>query len=76
MSVHIGKFVDGVIQVDNPDEFEEGQVVRIVSDKDDEGFELSDEQKQELMARIEEADRGEVISLEDFWAEIRAAREG
>jgi hypothetical protein len=70
MRVTTGKVVNGKIEV--PGEvFTEGMVVTILAQEDRETFTLGPEAEADLLAAIEEADRGELLSEEEFWREVR-----
>jgi len=70
MRVTTGKVVNGKIEV--PGEvFAEGLVVTILAQEDRETFTLGPEAEADLLAAIEEADRGELLSEEEFWREVR-----
>ncbi|HWN42351.1 MAG TPA: hypothetical protein VNW71_09020 [Thermoanaerobaculia bacterium] len=51
--------------------FAEGLVVTILAQEDRETFTLGPEAEADLLAAIEEADRGELLSEEEFWREVR-----
>lgn len=66
MKVATGKVVDGKILLEG-EPLSEGSVVTVLAQDDDETFDTTPEQEQELLAAIAEAERGEVIS----WKELR-----
>lgn len=69
MRVTTGTVVNGKIEV--PGEgFAEGLVVTILAPEDRETFTLGPEAEAALLAAIEEADRGELISEEELWREL------
>jgi hypothetical protein len=62
--------IDG--QLDLPEgTLEEGVIVTLLVPEQDEGFELTDEQQEELARAIAEADRGEGVDGWQFLAELR-----
>ncbi|HEX7180330.1 MAG TPA: hypothetical protein VF756_00700 [Thermoanaerobaculia bacterium] len=69
MRVTTGKVVNGKIEVPGED-FAEGLVVTILAPEDRETFTLGPEAKAALLAAIEEADRGDLISEEQLWREL------
>lgn len=69
MRVTTGKVVNGKIEVPG-EEFPEGLVVTILAPEDRETFTLGPEAEAALLASIEEADRGELISEEELWREL------
>jgi hypothetical protein len=70
MRVTTGKVVNGKIEVPG-EAFTEGMVVTILAQEDRETFTLGPEAEADLLAAIEEADRGELLSEEEFWRELR-----
>ncbi|HEX3552033.1 MAG TPA: hypothetical protein VIA62_02260 [Thermoanaerobaculia bacterium] len=70
MRVTTGRVVNGRIEVPGED-FTEGMVVTILTPEDRETFTLGPEAEASLLAAIEEADRGELLSEEEFWRELR-----
>ncbi|MFY9823793.1 MAG: hypothetical protein WAM82_20605 [Thermoanaerobaculia bacterium] len=70
MRVTSGRVVNGKIEV--PDkELAEGMAVTILAPEDQGTFTLGPEAEAALLASIEEADRGEVISGEELLRELR-----
>jgi hypothetical protein len=49
---------------------EEGSTVTVLAREDETGFELTPEQKAELLLAIAEADRGETVSAEEVLAQL------
>jgi hypothetical protein len=70
MKVATGTVVNGKIVVDDP-EFVDGTDVFILTREREEDVRLSPEELAELEAGIAEADRGEMISGNDFFARLR-----
>ncbi|MEW6353807.1 MAG: hypothetical protein AB1469_05860 [Pseudomonadota bacterium] len=72
MRVVTGKVIDGKVVVEGA-AFDEGAVVTILARDDDEAFDLSPEQEAELLIAIAEAERGEVISADQLFKNLRRA---
>jgi hypothetical protein len=70
MRVTTGRVVNGKIEVPDED-LPEGMVVTILAPEDRGAFTLGPEAESALLAAIEEADRGEVISGEELLRELR-----
>ncbi len=70
MRVATGKVVNGKIEILG-EAFTEGMIVTILAQEDRETFTLGPEAEADLLAAIEEADRGELLSEEEFWRELR-----
>jgi hypothetical protein len=70
MRVTTGRVVNGKIEVP-AEELAEGTVVTILTSEDRGTFTLGPEAEAALLASIEEADRGEVISGEELLRELR-----
>jgi hypothetical protein len=68
-----GGVVGGRIVVEG-EPLEEGTRVTVVDDSDEEPYELTPEQESALLEADAEADRGEVVSAEQLFAELRRAR--
>jgi len=66
MKVATGKVIGGKVVLEG-EPLAEGSVVTVVARKDDETFEVSPEDERALLAAIDQAERGEVIS----WEELR-----
>ena len=66
MKVATGKVTGGKIVLED-EPLAEGSVVTVVAREDDETFEVSPEDERALLAAIDQAERGEVIS----WEELR-----
>ena len=69
MRVTTGRVVGGRIEVAG-ESFAEGLTVTILAPEEDEAFELGPEQEAALLAAMAEADRGEVVSADDFLREL------
>jgi hypothetical protein len=70
MKVAIGRIVNGTVKVDDP-ELEDGTEVFILTREREEEVHLSAEERAELEAGIAEADRGEMLAGEEFFARLR-----
>ena len=70
MRVTTGRVVNGKIEVLDED-LTEGMVVTILAPEDCGSFTLGPEAEAALLASIEEADRGEVISGDELLRELR-----
>ncbi len=66
MKVATGKVIGGKVVLEG-EPLAEGSVVTVVAREDDETFEVSPEDERALLAAIDQAERGEVIS----WEELR-----
>lgn len=71
MNIATGKVVDGRVVVEGG-VLEEGATVTVLAHEADAGFELSEEQEPELLQSIGEAERGEVISGDEFLRTLRS----
>jgi hypothetical protein len=70
MKMLTAKVIDG--QLDVPEGIlEEGVTVTLLVPEQDEGFELTEEQHEELAQALAEADRGEGVDGWQFLAELR-----
>ena len=70
MKMLTAKVIDG--QLDLPEgTLEEGVTVTLLVPEHDEGFELTEEQQEELAQALVEADRGEGVDGWQFLAELR-----
>lgn len=70
MKMLTAKVIDG--QLDLPEgTLEEGVIVTLLVPEHDEGFELTEEQQEELAQALAEADRGEGVEGWQFLAELR-----
>lgn len=69
MRVTTGRVVNGKIEVPD-EELAEGMVVTILTPEDHGTFTLGPEAEAALLASIEEADRGEVISGDELLKEL------
>ena len=70
MRVTTGRVVNGRIEVPGED-FAEGMVVTILAPEDRGTFTLGPEAEAALLAAIEEAGHGELLSEEELWRELR-----
>lgn len=70
MKVATGKVVQGSVKVDDP-QLEDGTEVFIITREREEDVHLSPEERAEVEAGIAEADRGEMISGEEFFMRLR-----
>jgi hypothetical protein len=73
MRVATGKVVNGAVKVADA-EFKDGTEVFILSREREDGVHLSPEELAELEAGIAEADRGETIPGDEFFARLRRYR--
>ncbi len=64
MRVFSAKIHDGAIVADGDLDLPEGSSVTVVVDADERSFSLAPEDEDELVGRMEEADRGEVIRVQ------------
>jgi predicted transcriptional regulator len=71
MRIATGTIVDGKIAVNDP-EFKDGTDVFIVTREREDDVHLSAEELAELEAGIAEADRGDLIPGEEFFARLRS----
>ena len=69
MRISKGKVVDGQIVVED-DQLEEGAIVTVLV-TDEREFQLSPEDENELLEAMAEADRGELVDVEDVLKEIQ-----
>lgn len=72
MRVTTGRVVNGRIEVPD-EELSEGMIVTILAPEECRTFTLGPEAEAALLASIEEADRGEAISGDEFLQELRRA---
>ena len=70
MRVTTGRVVNGKIEVPD-EELAEGMIVTILAPEDRGTFTFGPEAEAALLASIEEADRGEVITTEELLRELR-----
>ena len=70
MKVATGKVVHGTVKVDDP-QLEDGTEVFIITREREDDVHLSPEERAELEAGIAEADRGEMLSGEQFFLRLR-----
>jgi len=73
MKIATGTVVKGTVIVDDP-EFKDGTDVFILTREREEEVHLSPEELAELEAGIAEADRGEMVSGDEFFARLRRYR--
>ena len=69
MRVSIGKVVAGKIVVEG-ESLQEGATVTVLAPEGDESFELSVEEEAELLAALEEANSGRLVSASEVLREI------
>lgn len=69
MQVATGTVINGKIVLEGVP-LPEGSVVTVVTRGADEGFLLTSEQEDELLAAISEIERGETVSLEELLASL------
>ena len=69
MRVVSGKVVDGKVVVEG-DPLEEGAMVTVLAQEDEEDFELTAEQEALLLKAIEEADQGDFIDGDQLLKEL------
>lgn len=74
MRIQTGRVVKGQIVLKEGAELEEGEVVTIVArdPEDADGLELTEEEEDELVAAMAEADRGELVDADEVFAQLRA----
>lgn len=70
MRVTTGRVVNGKIEVSD-EELAEGMVVTILTPEDHGSFTLGPDAEAALLASIEEANRGEVVSGDELLRELR-----
>ena len=70
MLITTGKVQDGTIQLDG-ENLPEGAIVTVLTHEGDETFELGPEQEAQLLAAIEESERGEVITASQLLQQLR-----
>ena len=73
MRVTTGKVIGGKVVVEGVP-LEEGAVVTVLARESEETFRLSPEEEAELLLSIEEADRGETVSLEEVLEKLPGPR--
>lgn len=73
MRVTTGKVIEGKVVVEGLP-LEEGAVVTVLAREAEETFRLSPEEEAELLLSIEEADRGETVSLEEVLEKLPGPR--
>ena len=72
MKVATGIVVDGKVVVEG-ESLTEGSTVTVVLREDDEAFELTPQEEQELLESIAEIERGEFVSGEQLLERLRRA---
>ena len=70
-----GRVVDGRIELENAESLPEGALVQVTISDPEGRYELTAEEEEELWQANLEAERGEVISAEEFLAQLRSDRE-
>lgn len=73
MRVTTGKVIEGKVVVEGLP-LEEGAVVTVLARESEETFRLSPEEEAELLLSMEEADRGETVSLEEVLEKLPGPR--
>ncbi len=73
MRVTTGKVIEGKVVVEGLP-LEEGAIVTVLAREAEETFRLSPEEEAELLLSIEEADRGETVSLEEVLEKLPGPR--
>ena len=71
MLITTGKVQDGTIQLEG-ESLPEGAIVTVLTQEGDETFELGPEQEAQLLAAIEESERGEIITASQLLQQLRA----
>ena len=71
MLITTGKVQDGTIQLEG-ESLPEGAIVTVLTQEGDETFELGPEQEAQLLAAIEESERGEIITASQLLQQFRA----
>lgn len=69
MRVAMGRVVAGRIEVPG-ESFAEGEAVTVLVAEGDETFALDPEDESRLLAAMAEGDRGDVISVEEFFRDL------
>ena len=72
MKVATGIVVDGKVVVEG-ESLAEGSTVTVVLREDDEAFELTPEEEEELLESIQQIERGEFVSGEQLLERLRRA---
>jgi len=72
MKVATGIVVDGKVVVEG-EALTEGSTVTVVLREDDETFELTPEEEEELLESIQQIERGEFVSGEQLLEQLRRA---
>lgn len=70
VKVATGKVIGGKVVVEG-EPLTEGSVVTVVAREDDEAFDVSPEEEELLLAALDQADRGEVVSWEELRERLR-----
>jgi hypothetical protein len=70
MKVATGTVVDGKVVVEG-EPFAEGAKVTVVLREDDESFDLTPEEEEELLASIAEIERGDYITADELLERLR-----
>jgi len=73
MRVTTGKVIEGKVVVEGLP-LEEGAVVTVLAREAEETFRLSPEEEADLLLSIQEADRGETVSLEEVLEKLPGPR--
>ena len=72
MRITTGRVIDGKV-VTEGDPLAEGDVVTVLWSDDKVTFDVSEEEEGALLAAIEQADRGQVVSWDELLAQLRDA---
>jgi len=73
LQITTGKVIEGKVVVEGLP-LEEGAVVTVLARESEETFRLSPEEEAELLLSIEEANRGETVSLEEVLEKLPGPR--
>ena len=73
MKIATGKVVGGKVLVEG-EPLEEGLSVTVIAKDSERGFTLSEEEEAEILLSIAEADRGELVSVEEVLEKLARRR--
>lgn len=73
MKISTGRVVDGKIVVEGT-RLEEGAIVTVIAVEDDETFSVTEQERDLLLESMAEIRRGEFVSSEELFAELRRDR--
>lgn len=71
--IESGRIVHGQIVLDTSENLTEGARVTVLVQDAEQGFDLGERETAELLAAIEEANRGELVEADEVLAELRAS---